>query len=95
MRWKPVASAMLSVASICTQVAGFWCASSVAITLAKGGQVNRTLASVAGPASTLAIVLALLALPLAVMSWPRERSSVRVSALCLAVGAICWSLLVI
>jgi hypothetical protein len=95
MTWKPIASVALSVASICTQFVGLSCASSGAITVARGGQVNRNLSSAAGAASALAIVLALLALTVAVISWPREPRWARVSALCLALGALLWSLVMV
>ena len=65
--------------------------SSAAIMAARGGQVNRNLASAAGVANALAIGLALLALILAVMSWPGEPRWPRMSALCLAFGALLWS----
>ena len=95
MGWKAVTSVVLSVVSICVQAVGLSCASSGAIAVAKGGQVDRTVASVAGVASVLAIVLALLALALAVMSWSKEPRWVRVSAVCLAVGALLWPLVVV
>jgi hypothetical protein len=62
---------------------------------ARVGKVNRSLTSVGDAASALAIVLAVLALPLAINSWREERPSVRVSALCLAMGALLWSLVVV
>ena len=95
MRWKPVVSVALSVVSIGAQEVGLSCAYSGAIIARKGGHVDQTVASVGGAASTLAIVLALLALGLAVISWPKERSWVRVSALCLAVGALLWSFVMV
>ena len=54
--------------------------------MARGAQAGRNLAWVAGTASALAVALALLALILAIVSWPRETQWVRVSVLCLAVG---------
>jgi hypothetical protein len=95
MRWKPITSVTLSVVSICAQFVGLSCASSGAITVARGGQVNRSFASIAGVASTLAIVLSLLALALAAVSRPREPRWARVSVLCLAVGALVWSLVTV
>ncbi len=95
MTSKAIASAVLSVVSICIQAVGVSCASSGMITAAKGGQVNRTLTSLAGIASMLAIVLAVLALPLAINAWSKERRSVRVSILFLAVVAVLWSLVMV
>jgi hypothetical protein len=95
MTSKAVASAVLSVVSICLQAVGLSCASSGMIAVAKGGQVNRSLASVGGAASLLAIVLAVLALPLAIIAWPKERRSVRVSLLLLAGLAVLWSLVMV
>ena len=95
MKWKAAVSVALSVVSICTQFVGLSYASSGAITVARGGQVNRNFSSAAGAASALAIVLALLAVILAAMSWPREPRWARVSALCLALGALLWSLVMV
>ena len=92
---KPLASMAISVVSICVQAIGLSFASSGAVAVAKRGQVNRALPSVAGAASALAIVLALLALSLAVVSWPKEPPWSRALAFCLAVGALLWSLLVV
>jgi hypothetical protein len=65
------------------------------IAVAKGGQANRSLIPIAGAASMLAIVLAVLALPLAINAWPKERRSARWVILLLAVGAVVWSLVVV
>ena len=61
--------------------------------MAKGGQANRSLISIAGAASTLAIVLAVLALPPPINACPKVRRSVRLSRL--AVVAVIWSLVVV
>ena len=95
MRWKPVISVALYVVSIGTQIVGLSYASAGAITAARGGQMNQHLASFAGTTSALAIVLALLALTLAVMSRPREPRWARVSVWCLALGALLWSLVMV
>ncbi len=95
MTWESVASAAISVASICAQAVGLSRASSAAIAVARGGQANRTFAMVAGVASPLAIALALLALALAARPRPKEPRWVRMSVLCLAVGAMIWSVVVV
>ena len=86
MRWKPVASVILSVVSICVQAVGLSC-----ITIMVGKGHDRPFAS------WVAIVLSLLALSLAVIgiARPREQQWVRVLVLCLAVGASFWSLVVL
>ena len=63
--------------------------------MAKGGEVSRTLVSAADIAGVLAILLALLAVTLAAMSWPGERRWLRVLVWSLAIGALLWSLLVV
>lgn len=95
MGWKGIASVVLSVCSICVHTIGLSCASSGMAAVANDGRANRTLTSVVGPASTLAIALAVLASPLAINSWSKERGSVRVSSLLLAVGAVLWSLVMV
>lgn len=73
MGWKAVASVILSVVSIVVHTGGLSFASSAAATMAQFGRMNRSLATVSGAASALAIVLAVLALPLAINSWSKER----------------------
>jgi hypothetical protein len=63
--------------------------------MAKGAPVDRTITLLAGTASATAIVVALLALLLAAMAWPKELRWVRLSTLCLAVGALLWSLVAV
>jgi hypothetical protein len=95
MGWKPIASMVLSAVSIGAQGIGMSCASSGAITAAKGGLVSRTLILAADIASSLGIVLALLAVTLAAMPWPEERPRGRVLVWCLAVVAmLMWLVLV-
>jgi hypothetical protein len=86
MRWKAVTSVALSGVSICAQAVELSCA---AIMVGKGH--DRPFAS------WVAIVFALLALSLAVIgiARPREQQWVRVLVLCLAVGALFWSLVVL
>ncbi|MGA2253023.1 MAG: hypothetical protein ABSG53_00040 [Thermoguttaceae bacterium] len=86
MRWNAVASVVLSVVSICVQAVELSCA-----TIMVGKGHDRPFAS------WVAIVLALLALSLAVIgiAQPREEQWVRVLVLCLAVGALLYSLYVV
>jgi hypothetical protein len=65
------------------------------IAVARGGQANRSLMSVAGAVSILAIVLAVVAVLLAINAWRNERRSVRWTILLLAVGAVLWLLVTV
>jgi hypothetical protein len=52
-------------------------------------------ATIAGAASTMAILFSVVALALAVVAWSKELRWGRVFTLCLAMGAVLWSLVVV
>jgi hypothetical protein len=95
MGWKTITSVAFSVVSIGAHALGLSCASSLARGVAEGGSMNRTIASVSDAATLLAIVLSLLALALAVLSWHQEPQWARLGALYLAIGASLWSFVMV
>jgi len=95
MSGKSIASLVLSLASIGAEFLGLSCASSAMVVSARGGQVSQSVLTVAGVGSGLAMCLALLALALAVLSWSKESPWARVLVLCLSVGAVLWSLVMV
>jgi hypothetical protein len=95
MRWKSVVSLVLSVVSICAQTIALSYASSGMTTVASGGQAPGNAARIADFGSTLAMILAPVAVISAVVAWPKESPWVRVFVLCLSVGAVLWSLIIV
>jgi hypothetical protein len=95
MRWKSIASAVLSLISLCCQAIGSSAASAGMTAMAEGGQASHRLTSVSGAATLLAILLAVAATALAVISWPNESRSVRLFIACLSLAALVSSLIVV
>jgi uncharacterized membrane protein YgdD (TMEM256/DUF423 family) len=95
MRRKSTASLLLSLASIGAQFIGSSCASSGAVTAARGSQVSESVATAAAVGTGLAMCLAPLALVLALISWSDESPPARVLMLCLSIGAVLFSFLVV
>jgi hypothetical protein len=89
-------SAGLAVGSIIVQCRSLTVAAAGAKAAATGGQVAApTELMPPGTGSGVALVLGLVATALASSAWTRERSPVRVSVLCLSVGAILFALVVV
>ena len=88
-------STILAVISIGVQIIGLSCASSTAIAVANRVHGPRGVASVASAASVLAFLLALLALAFAVISWSEQPRWRRLFVLCLSIGALLWSLIIV
>ncbi len=95
MRRKSAASLVLSSASIGAQFIGLSCASSAAIAAARGGEVSESVLTAAAVGSGLAMCLAPLALVLALLSWSNESPWARVLVLCLSIGAVLFSFLIV
>jgi hypothetical protein len=92
---KSLASAACAVVSMGAKFIALSSASSAAGAAATGGLVSRNAVRIAESADALAILLALLALVLAVLAWPKEKPWVRVPVLCLSLGAALWSLVMV
>ena len=95
MKWKSVVSLVLSVASICAHTIGLSYASLGLTAVASGGHAPENAARIAGFGTTLAMILAPVAMICAVVAWPKESFWVRMFVLCLSVGAVLWSLIIV
>lgn len=95
MKWKSATSLVLSLASICAQCVGLSYASLGMTAVASGDQAPESAARIAGFGSTVAMILAIAALVLAIASWPKESAWMRVLVVCASAGAMLWSLVVV
>lgn len=95
MKWKSIVSLLLSVVSICAQTIGLSYASLGMIAAASGNPAPKNAAQLADFGSSLAMVLAPVAVIFALVSWPKELPWVRVCVLCLSAGAVLWAFVVI
>jgi hypothetical protein len=95
MRWKPLVSIACSLVSIGVQSIGLARASIAAGIAAAGARVARSAVGFVDVVCASAFPLALVAVLLAVLAWPKESPCVRVPVACLSFGAVLWSLVIV